>query len=91
MMCKMCAVSKVSKSGKSFLVAHGYVQLSGSKRKANFKILMIRAGLKPDVFWLHAQVRRANFLTMPPFVHDLIRFKEVFQTTSLSHRERGKK
>ena len=91
MMCKMCAVSKVSKSGKSFLVAHGYVQLTGSKRKANFKILKIRTGLKPDIFWLHAQVRRANFLTMPPFVHDLIRFKEVLQTTSLSHRKRGKK
>lgn len=104
-MCKMCAVSKVSKSGKSFLVAHGYVQLTGSKRKANFKILMIRAGLKPDIFWLHAQVRRASlrkhpvfagyrradFLAMPPFVHNLIRFKEVLQTTSPSYRERVNK
>ena len=91
MLWKMCAVSKVSKSGKSFLVAQGYVQLTGSKRKADFKTLMIRAGLKPDIFWLHAQVRRANFLAMPPFVHNLTRFKEVLQTISLSYRERVKK
>ena len=93
---KLCCVicvrcPKYQKSGKSFLVAHGYVQLTGSKREANFKILMIRAGLKPDIFWLHAQVRRADFLAMPPLVHNLIRFKEVLQTTSPSYRERVKK
>ena len=93
---KLCCVKcvrcpKYQKSGKSFLVAHGYVQLTGSKREANFKILMIRAGLKPDIFWLHAQVRRADFLSMPPLVHNLIRFKEVLQTTSPSYRERVKK
>jgi len=87
----MCAVSKVSKSGKSFLVAQGKGQLKGNKRKANFKILMIRAGLKPDIFWLHAQVRRADFLAMPPFVHNLIGFKEVLQTTSPSYGARVKK
>lgn len=71
MLCKIFAVSEVSKSGKSLLVSHGHVQLNGIKGKANFKILMIRAGLKPDIVWLHAQVPRADFLVMHPFVHSL--------------------
>ena len=61
------------------------------QKKANFKTLMIRAGLKPDIFSLHAQVRRADFLAMPPFVHNLIGFKEVLQTTSPSYKARVKK